>query len=305
MPDPEKQLVAILGPTAVGKTEVAIALAEEFEARGLSSTAVSADAYQLYRGLEILSGAPSDEERARLAHELVGTHALDEEMSAGRYAQEAHLAIDEILASGSVPIVVGGAGFYMQAALTALDMRPPLTPEQEEAAQEQYGQVETRELHRMLAEADASAAQEIDPADRYRTVRALALLDAGHQPSPGDSFWQAPLRRPSLLFGLTREREELYALIDARVDAMVAAGAAAEIAHAQEAGVSSTARKIIGFEELPAGQVDEMRQRTRRYAKRQLTWMRRVPGLETVDLSALTPAAAAQVIAQAWDARAE
>lgn len=305
MPGRENHLVAIFGPTAVGKTEVAIALADELDARGVSSTAVSADAYQLYRGLEILSGAPTNEEVGRLAHELVGTHAVTEEMSAGRYAHEAHAAIDAVLAAGGVPIVVGGAGFYMQAALTNLDMRPALTAEQEEAAEERYGATETRELHRMLARADATAAEAIDPGDRYRTARALALLEAGLEPSPGDSFWQASLRAPSLLFGLTREREELYARIDARVDAMVAAGAADEISRAETADASSTARKIIGFEEIPAGRVDEMKQRTRRYAKRQLTWMRRVPDLRTIDLSTRPPAEAAKEIARAWDGRAE
>lgn len=303
MTAPGLPLVAIFGPTAVGKTEVAVELAETLSTQGLRCTAVSADAYQLYRGLEILSGSPGEEEQARLPHLLVGSHDVSEEMSAGRYANEAHSAIDAVLAAGEMPIVVGGAGFYMQAALTELQMRPPLTEEQESAALELYGERDTFELHRLLAETDPAAAGAIDPGDRYRIVRALTLQDAGVEPSPGDSFWEASLRRPTLMIGLVRDREELYARIDARVEEMVARKAADEIARAAHA--SATARKIIGFEEIPGGLIEEMKQRTRRYAKRQLTWMRRIPDLETINLTATGPREAAQLIARSRAAMAE
>ena len=296
-------IVALFGPTAVGKTEVAVALAETLSSQGVRCTAISADAYQLYRGLEILSGAPGEDEQALLQHLLVGTHDVSEEMSAGRYAGEAHAAIDAVLAAGELPIVVGGAGFYLQAALTELEMRPPLTDSQESAAQERYGERDTGELHRLLDEADPAAANSIDPGDRYRVVRALALLDAGLTAAPGDSFWAASMRRPTLMIGLSRDREELYSRIDARVDQMVDHGAAGEIARV--AGASSTARKIIGFEEIPEGRIDEMKQRTRRYAKRQLTWMRRIPELELIALTVTEPGEAAQLIARSWAAMAE
>ena len=303
MTAPTLPIVAIFGPTAVGKTEVAVALAETLSSQGLRCTAVSADAYQLYRGLEVLSGAPGEEERALLPHLLVGSHDVSEEMSAGRYASEAHSAIDAVLAAGEMPIVVGGAGFYLQAALTELQMRPPLTEEQESAALERYGDRDSGELHRLLADADPVAAAAIDPGDRYRIVRALALRDAGLEPSPGDSFWEASLRRPTLMIGLERDREELYARIDARVEEMVARNAAEEIARAAHA--SATARKIIGFEEIPGGRIEEMKRRTRRYAKRQLTWMRRIPGLETINLTSTGPREAAQLIARSRTAVAE
>lgn len=303
MTEPGLPLVAIFGPTAVGKTEVAVALAELLSRQGLRCTAISADAYQLYRGLEILSGAPGHKERARLPHLLVGSHGVAEEMSAGRYAGEAHAAVDAVIAAGEMPIVVGGAGLYLQAALTELQMRPPLTEEQESAALERYGERETAELHHLLTRADLTAAGALDPGDRYRIIRALALRDAGLEPSPGDSFWEASLRRPTLMIGLARDREELHARIDARVEKMVAQDAAGEIARAADA--SSTARKIIGFEEVPEGRIEEMKQRTRRYAKRQLTWMRRIPGLETINLTSTGPREAAQLIARSRTAAAE
>ena len=120
------RVLAIFGPTAVGKTQVAINVAERLRERGEDPAAVSCDAMQVYRGFEILSGAPSADERARLEHRLLGIAELDEEFSAGRFAELAHAEIDELLASDRRPIVVGGTGLYMRAALAQLELRPPV-----------------------------------------------------------------------------------------------------------------------------------------------------------------------------------
>ena len=284
-------MLALFGPTAVGKTEVAIATAELLAARGRECVAVSADAYQLYRGIETLTGAPTREQRDRLEHLLVSSHEISEPMSAGRFAQEAREAIDSALEAGRTPIVVGGAGLYMQAALTTLEMRGPADSPAEDHD----------ELRARLEHASPPAAARIDPGDRYRTARAMALVDAGGEADPGDRFWAAPLRRPTASFGLVRDRQELYRRIDQRVESMVAAGACAEVA-AVRATASPTARKAIGFEELPEGRTDEMKTRTRRYAKRQLTWLRRMPGVRIVDLSRTGVAQAADLIADSVSA---
>lgn len=296
-------LIAIFGPTAVGKTDVAVTLAQLLAEQGVGCTAVSADAYQLYRGLEVLSGAPGEAAQRKLRHLFVASHDLSEEMSAGRYAREAHDAIDELSAAGTLPIVVGGAGLYMQAALTELEMRPALSAEQEREARMKFSGLDTVQLRLLLEETQPEAAAEIVENDRYRLERALALSDAGVDAQAGASFWEAPLRRPALLFGLTMERQALYVRIGERVDRMIAAGAAEEVAHASNA--SSTARKVIGFEEVPAGEMEAMKRRTRRYAKRQLTWMRRIPNLEIIDVSDTGTEGAARLIARAWRERAE
>nr|MDQ4041731.1 tRNA (adenosine(37)-N6)-dimethylallyltransferase MiaA [Actinomycetota bacterium] len=140
-------------------------------------------------------------------------------------------------------------------------------------------------LHRRLAERDPGAAARIDPNDAQRLIRAHELLDAGHAPPAGPQLWTSETRHPTRLVGLVRDRDELYARIDARVDEMVAAGAAEEVRAAHAAGASETARNALGFDELLRGDVEAMKRRTRNYARRQLTWMRKLPGVELVDMT--------------------
>ena len=144
-------IVAIFGPTGIGKTAVAIALAERLRARGEDPAAISADALQLYRGLEILTGAPSTAERERLEHRLVGTLPLTATSSAGEFARAAHAEIDALLAGGRRPIVVGGTGLYLRAALAELDLRPPVDPTIRARRREQLEAVGAPALHAALA----------------------------------------------------------------------------------------------------------------------------------------------------------
>ena len=281
----------------MGKTDFAIDLAARLSVAGVEAVAVSADAFQVYRGLETLSGAPSPAQRKRLEHLLVADRGVDESMSAGRLAVEARAAIDEILERDGQPIVIGGSGLYMQAVLTELPMRPPLSAAMQARAGEVAG-APPEERERLLTGLSAQAAELIDSTDGYRAGRAVALGEAGGDASPGTGFWESPLRRKTLLFGLLRDREELYGRIDRRVDRMVDAGAAADVARL-DAVASATARQVIGFEELPEGRIDDMKSRTRRYAKRQLTWMRRMQLTETFDLSSGNPSEAAAAVARA------
>src|SRR5207302_4804448 len=182
---------------AVGKTAIAIALAELLRSRGEHPVAVSADALQVYCGLELLTGVPSAAERAALEHRLISFLPLDATFSAGQYAALAHAEIDGLLAAGRRPLVVGGTGLYLRAALSELDMRPPPA----EGARERWiAELQARgpeALHALLARGASWAAREIDPNDAHRVLRALELLDAGElePPEVPSQLWSRELRR--------------------------------------------------------------------------------------------------------------
>lgn len=278
------ELLAIFGPTAVGKTGVAIALAEELRERGENPVAVNCDSIQVYEGLEVLSGAASDAERARLEHRLLSFVPVSEEFSAGRYAELAHREIDSLLEAGRRPIVVGGTGLYLRAALAELEMRPPVPAEVREEVE---ADLERRGAEALHAELDDDLAAGVHPNDRKRISRLTELQRLGIYPhTSSEGLWTEDLRRPARLVGLTVERDELARRIDERVDLMVAAGAEDEVRRADEAGASRTARAAIGFSELLAGDVERMKSAQRAFARRQLTWMRKMPGVETIERGA-------------------
>jgi tRNA dimethylallyltransferase len=285
------QVIALFGPTGIGKTALALALARRLRGCGEDPVAVSADALQVYAGMETLTGVASASERTQLEHRLVSFVPLRETSSAGRYAKLAHAEIDGLLAEGRRPIVVGGTGLYLRAALTALDMKPPPV----QGARERWrAELESRgvpALHAILAERAPEVAQGLNPNDRQRVLRALELADAGElRALDGESqLWSEEMRRPTLLVGLTMERGALYERIDARVDEMLAAGAREEVLRADAAGASETARKALGFEELLTGDVEAMKRRTRNYAKRQLSWMRKLGGVRVIDVTGREP----------------
>jgi tRNA dimethylallyltransferase len=302
----EPRLIALFGPTGVGKTEVAVELARLFCNRGESPVGISADALQVYRGLELLTGVADPAQQALLEHRLVSFLPIDSSFSAGQYAELAHAEIDAALAEGRRPIVVGGTGLYLRAALTELSLRPPPAEGVRErlgAELERYGPAA---LHARLTEQAPWAASEIDPGDRQRVVRALELLQAGElEPPEGPSqLWSEEVRLPTLLVGLTMRREQLYRQIDARVDEMLRAGAIEQVRAAHAAGAGPTARRALGFEELLHGDVEAMKRRTRNYARRQLTWMRKLAPPLAIDLGERSAAAAAAEIVAALD-RAE
>ncbi len=294
------RILALFGPTGVGKTAVALSLADLLRERGEDPVAVSADALQVYAGLEVLTGAASAAEQARLEHRLISFLPVQETFSAGRYAQLAHAEIDSLLAAGRRPIVLGGTGLYLRAALCELDLRPPVPEELRDRWRRTLEQEGAPALHARLALLAPAAAAGVDPNDRHRIARALELLELGERPpqrEEGDSqLWSEELRRPTTLIGLTMDRAELYATIDARVQEMVAAGAREEVQRAQQQGASETARKALGFTALLEGDVEAMKRDTRRYARRQLTWMRKLAGVRTIDVTGREPSAVAAEI---------
>ncbi len=298
-------VVALFGPTGIGKTAVAVALARLLRARGEKPVAVSADALQIYAGIEIVTGAPTIEERAELEHRMVGVLPVSETFSAGEYAKRAHGEIDTLLADGRRPIVVGGTGLYLRAALAELDLRPPPSAERRDFWRAELARCGSAALHSRLATLSARAAAAVAPTDSQRIVRSLELVEAGHLPllAPHEpsQLWTADTRRPTVLIGLTMDRARLYERIEARVDAMIAAGAADEVRAALAAGASHTARRALGFEELLSGDVAAMKQRTRHYARRQLTWMRKLPQVELLDVTDREPADVAEEVLVAID----
>lgn len=298
------KIIALFGPTGIGKTAVAVALAELLREGGEDPVAVSADALQVYEGLELLTGVASPREQAALEHRMVSFMPLDATFSVGQYAKLAHAEIDGLLAEGRRPIVVGGTGLYLRAALADLDLRPAPAAGVRERLTARLQEHGPSALHAELAERAPAVAERIDPSNARRIVRALETLENGELPHPGtgeaqegpSQLWSEELRRPTLLAGLTMEREALYRRIDARTEQIVAAGAREEVLRAHAAGVSETASKALGFEQLLTGDVESMKQRTRNYARRQLAWMRKLANVSLIDVTDREPADVARLI---------
>jgi tRNA dimethylallyltransferase len=267
-------VLAIFGPTSTGKTAVAEALAERIPAE-----IVSADSMQVYRGLPVLTAQP--ERPAR----LVAIWKLDHEASVGEYQRLAHAAIDEVLAAGRTPIVVGGTGLYLRAALAELELPPAPEPGARERWERVYDEEGAARAHELLAERDPEAAATVHPNDRRRVVRALELADAGSSLRPGqDRLWAEETRHPTLIFGLDVPKDELDRRIETRARAMFARGVRAEVERALAGTLSDTARYAHGLAELAEypndeAALDALVRRTRRYASYQRKWMRRIPGL--------------------------
>ena len=296
------EVLALFGPTAVGKTGVAIAAAELLRERGEDPVAVNCDSIQVYGGLEVLSGAATAEETKSLEHRLLGVVDPADEFSAGRFAELAHAEIDGLLEEGRRPIVVGGTGLYLRAALADLDLRPPVPAEIREEVESEIAERGSKALHAELPPGDTA---NVDPADRKRVARLTELRRAGIEPhGDAEKLWTTELRHPSRLVGLTVDRGELANRIEARVDAMIAAGAAEEVRAVAERGAGRTARAALGFEQLledhdaaPSDDtIEAIKTSHRSYARRQLTWMRRMEGVELIDRTGLSDQEAAEQV---------
>jgi len=267
---------AVFGPTASGKSAVAEALADQ-----LGTEVVSCDALQVYRGLPILTNQPARPTR------LVGIRGLDEEMSVGAYANLAHEAIDELVTTNGSAVVVGGTGLYLRAALADLAVPPPPDPDARERIRAEVKR-DPAAAYRRLGELDPRAAAVVHENDARRVVRALELAEEGASLVPDDDrLWAAHTRHPTVIAGLEVPVEELERRIVERTDAMFATGVVEEVRAALEAGVSRTAAKALGLDEIASLPEEEARERivvrTRRYAAYQRKWMRRIPGLMPVD----------------------
>jgi tRNA dimethylallyltransferase len=231
---------------------------------------------QVYRGLEVLTNsAPA---------RLVGIWPLSHEASVGEYAALAHAAVDEILAAGRTPVVAGGTGLYLRAALAELELPPAPAPGTRERWERLYDVAGAEAAHGRLADLDPAAAAAVHPNDRRRVVRALELAEAGSSLRPAeDRLWSERTRHPTLVVGLEVPRDELLRRIEERTRAMWERGVEEEVARALAGEVSATARQVVGLREvseLPREQaIEAVVVRTRQYAAYQRKWMRRIPGL--------------------------
>ena len=269
-------VLAIFGPTASGKSDVAEAIADRVPA-----SLISADAMQVYRGLPILTNQSTRET------ELVGIWDLDHEASVGEYGRLAHTAVDAALDRGELPIVVGGTGLYLRAALVELELPPAPAPGVRERWEAEYDRLGPEAIHELLAERDPAAAARVHPNDRRRVVRALELSEAGASLAPSAGrLWGEEARHPTVIVGLEVPKQALDARIDDRTHRMFECGVEDEVRAALTRPISSTARTIHGLKdiaELPREEaLASLIGRTRRYASYQRKWMRRVPGLVSV-----------------------
>ncbi len=276
----EDRLLVILGPTGSGKTRLALEAAE-----ALDGEVISADAFAVYRGMDIGTDKPTVEDRRRVPHHLVDVADPGSRFSAGEFVRLADGAIDSIRRRGRLPVVAGGTHFYVRALLLGLFPSPPTDPalraELEAAWAEDPGAVRRR-----LAEVDPESARRIPAADRQRILRALEVYELTGRPL--SEHWRRQPPHPryrALLAAPRRDRAELYARIDARVETMFSAGLVEEVRALLSSGVppDSHAMKAIGYREVAAflrGEttLDEAKERTRiatrHLAKRQLTWLR-------------------------------
>lgn len=286
-------VVGVFGPTASGKTDVAEALADR-----LGGELVSADAMQAYRGLPILTNQSDRPTR------LVGLWPLGHEASVAEYQMLAQDAVDEIIADGRTPVVVGGTGLYLRAALAGLAL-PPLAPVATRTRFERlYDRLGSERAHAALAERDPAAAARVHANDRRRVVRALELVELGSSlaPSP-DTLWGGGYRHPTVVFGLDVSRDELSARIEARTRSMIEHGVVEEARRALTGSVSQTALTVHGlrdFAELPLEEaVETYNRRVRRYAAYQRKWMRRIPGVVIIDANRPTTEVADEIVALA------
>jgi tRNA dimethylallyltransferase len=286
-----KRAFFIVGPTAVGKSELAAEVA-----RRLGAEIVSADAFQIYRGLDLLTAKPDRETLDKAPHHLVGVVPLAEEMNAEKY----RAAAEQIISRGKPIIVVGGTGLYIKALTHGLASLPSANPR----LREKLERTTNEELFRSFQALDPVGAEKIDRQNRRRLIRAVEVcLLTGEPFSAQRREWKEAVSADGVL--LSRDRDQLYARINQRVEQMFVAGVVEEVRAANEIGL--TAEKTLGLREiraLIAGEISEaeciaqIQQLTRRYAKRQLTWFRRQTNFPSLNLSAHDPAESVELISQ-------
>ncbi|MEP7072137.1 MAG: tRNA (adenosine(37)-N6)-dimethylallyltransferase MiaA [Verrucomicrobiota bacterium] len=285
-----------MGPSAVGKTAFALQLAREENAE-----IVNADAFQIYQGLNLLTGKPDHAQQLEIRHHLLGAISPMEEMSAGRFCNLAQAALADIAGRGMRALVVGGTGLYVKTLTHGLDHNPP----PDRALRAELMQLSLPQLQKRLQQLAPALATRIDLKNHRRVTRAIEITTAKDHPkktSPPAGN-ELPIPHPGIV--LTRDRDDLYRRINERVNKMFADGVEAEVRATIDIG--PTARRAIGFEiitQLLAGAIsraqaiDQMQQATRRYAKRQLTWFRRQTTFSELNLTALSQPEAISAIRQ-------
>lgn len=285
---PRAPLVVIAGATGVGKTATAVALA-----RRVPVEVVSADSRQVYRGMDIGTGKPTEEERAAVVHHAIDVVDPDDRYNAARFRADALGLLEAIRARGRLPVVVGGTGLYIRALLRGLDPAPPADPAFRAELEVLALRRGRSALHERLGREAPSLAARLHPRDSVRIIRALELVRAGR--TEQRAWREGPRERPALYLGLTMDRVRLAARLRIRCAAMVADGLAAEVERLLARGYHESLPSMHGigyrdFARVVRGAMGEaealagMQRDTVRYAKRQLTWFRREAGMEWIDV---------------------
>lgn len=276
--------ILIAGPTASGKSALALVLSEE-----ISGTVINADSMQVYRELSVLTARPTEADERRVPHRLYGHVAADEAYSAARFAAEAAAEIAHAQEAGRVPIIVGGTGLYFRALTEGLSPIPQVPDGVRAYWRERAREIGPAELHALLGERDPAMAAKLRPTDPQRIVRALEVLEATGvslarwQQQPGEPVVRVSEGRA---FVVAPEREAMRARCDSRFDAMMAGGALDEVRALMQCGLSPDlpVMRALGVRPLaealagrstPAAAGETAKAETRSYAKRQLTWLRR------------------------------
>lgn len=278
------ETIFLAGPTGAGKTALSLLLAKR-----LGGEVVGADAFQVYRGLPILTAQPTPSQRAEIPHHLVGCVDPGESYDAARYRRDALEVLRAIGARGNRPIVVGGTGLYLKALLGGLDELPPRDPD----LRAELAALELPTLVARLHSLDPDGAASVDPANRRRVERALEIVMLTGRPLDRGA---GPVATPAGVLGflVTRSREELTSRIEVNVEAMFATGVVEEVAALPEESTGSTASKTLGLTDIRAllrGEISRaeciarITVATRRYAKRQMTWFRHQHDFTAIDLT--------------------
>jgi len=285
-------ILVIVGPTAVGKSACAMEAAVRF-----GGEILSVDSMQVYRGLDAATSKPSQEDRRRVRHHGLDLAEPGDDFSMGDFVRAADASVGEMAERGRLPILVGGTGLYLRAFLRGMAEAPPRAPGLRARLNRLAAGRGVPYLHRMLARLDPASAARLQAGDRQRLVRALEVRFAARRPL-SDLLEEQPFgpdRHPAVKIGLTTERRNLYARIDARADSFFAKGLLDEARALAASGIPRTANafKAIGYREalrhlegdltLDEARA-ETRRRTRRYAKRQWTWFRKEPGVAWFDI---------------------
>jgi tRNA dimethylallyltransferase len=290
---PNPPLVLLVGPTAVGKSELALRLAED-----LSGEIVSVDSMQVYRGLDIGTAKPSAADRARALHHLIDVAELTESFDAARFVRLAHEAVSQIQARGHLPILCGGTGLYFKAFLEGLGGAPP----RDEGVRATLQAMPLADLLRELAERDPITYERIDRQNPRRVTRAVEVIRLTGKPfSAQRAHWQRATSNAAPVFGLARSNEDLRRRIETRVEAMFRSGLVAEAEALLKRGLAQnpTALQALGYRQvvehlqgvrnLPQA-IELVKIRTRQFAKRQMTWFRRQLQVNWIHLEAGQPA---------------
>ncbi|MEN6356587.1 MAG: tRNA (adenosine(37)-N6)-dimethylallyltransferase MiaA [Armatimonadota bacterium] len=304
-------MIAIVGPTAVGKTAVAIELVTL-----IGGEIVSADSMAVYKGMDIGTAKPTAEEQSRARFHLIDVSDPAKSFNVGEFQQLAHDAIDDIVRRNPPALVVGGSGLYVRAAIDGLDTSIPADNQEFRQKMVEQARLYGNEyVHGLLAKVDQASAQRIHPNNLKRVIRALEIYEqTGSRPS---DIFDADSRRQSRysdvrFFGLMMDRKKLYARIEQRVDIMIETGLVEEVSRLMEMGVdpNTTAMQGLGYKEI-AGYlggkrgfdetVELLKKNTRRFAKRQYTWFRADPRVQWIDVGGRTAAEVSLIIKESLD----